>query len=335
MKQPLVSVIIPTYNYGHYLAEAIESALAQNYQNIEVIVVDDGSTDNTRDVASKYDVQYVFQENKGVSVAKNNGVKISKGDFFVCLDADDKIHPNFVSKMIQPMKDPKVGFVRCGSVVYNESYDFGNIWMPRKIFSKYCLFAGWWGALGPVLIRRKAFDSLGSGFDPNLRRFEDLDLCFRLLAKGWKTEAIFEPLHFYRIHPFSTMNFKHDGADPIKRDIQVINRKYWFRQPYRKLYDVHKMTLGKAVMLALHPYSYFYGVSRKIKFKNYIKNIAKSLQHQKVEKLLTLYREALLTIDMLIEWSYNKDLRDYYIKKLTELESRLQNEIKTATIHLK
>ncbi|MEM5866753.1 MAG: glycosyltransferase, partial [Candidatus Aenigmatarchaeota archaeon] len=57
MEQPLVSIIIPTYNYGHYLAEAIESALAQNYQNIEVIVVDDGSTDNTRDVASKYDVQ--------------------------------------------------------------------------------------------------------------------------------------------------------------------------------------------------------------------------------------------------------------------------------------
>ncbi|MEM5867697.1 MAG: glycosyltransferase family 2 protein [Candidatus Aenigmatarchaeota archaeon] len=329
MEQPLVSIIIPTYNYGHYLAEAIESALAQNYQNIEVIVVDDGSTDNTKDVASKYDVQYVFQENKGVSVAKNNGVKISKGDFFVCLDADDKIHPNFVSKMIQPMKDPKVGFVRCGSIVYNESYGFRNIWMPRKVFSKYCLFAGWWGALGPVLIRRKAFDSLGSGFDPNLRRFEDLDLCFRLLAKGWKTKAIFEPLHFYRIHPYSTMNFKHDGIDLSKRDVQAINRKYWFREPYRRLYNAYKLTLGKLIMLVFHPYEYLYGINRKIKLKNYIKNEAKSLQTQKIEKLSMLYRETLLTIDMLIEWSYNKNLRDYYIKKLVELELRLQNETKT------
>lgn len=327
MKHPLVSIIIPTYNYGHYLADAIKSALAQKYQNIEVIVIDDGSTDNTKDVAKKYDVQYVFQENQGVSVAKNNGVELSKGEFFVCLDADDKLHPEFVNKMLQPMKNRKIGFVRCASIIWYECYDFANVWMPRKVSSKYCLFAGWWGALGPVLIRRKAFDSLESGFDPNLKRLEDLDLCFRLLAKGWKTEAVFEPLHFYRIHYYSTMNFKPNGTNTGQRDVQIINGKYWFREPYRKLYNVYKMTLGKAVTLMLHPYEYFYGIGQKIKLKNYIKNGTKYSHFHHIEKLSALYKEALLTIDMFIDWSYNKNLHNYYHKKLKELESRLKNEL--------
>jgi cellulose synthase/poly-beta-1,6-N-acetylglucosamine synthase-like glycosyltransferase len=85
---------------------------------------------------------------------------MSKGEFFVCLDADDRLAPEFITKTLKLMEKPKVGFVRTGSIVYNENLKIENIWMPRKIFSKYSLFAGWWGALGPVLIRRAAFDSL-------------------------------------------------------------------------------------------------------------------------------------------------------------------------------
>lgn len=87
---PVVSVIIPCYNHGRYLAEAIQSVLNQTYKSIEIIVVDDGSTDNTKHVAESFpNVKYVFQENQGLSAARNTGILNSVGDYLVFLDADD------------------------------------------------------------------------------------------------------------------------------------------------------------------------------------------------------------------------------------------------------
>lgn len=88
---PLVSVIIPTYNSASYLAEAIDSVFTQSYHTVEIIVVDDGSTDDTDAIAKQYlhNIQYVFQENKGTSAARNHGVTLAKGDLLAFLDADD------------------------------------------------------------------------------------------------------------------------------------------------------------------------------------------------------------------------------------------------------
>jgi len=120
-EKPLVSIIITSYNYGRYLADAIESAQRQTFPNIEIIVVDDGSTDNTRDVAERYPVRYIFQKNRGAAAAKNRGIKCSHGEFFRYLDADDKLAPEYVRKtMEQMMKEPKIGFVCTGSKVWNE-----------------------------------------------------------------------------------------------------------------------------------------------------------------------------------------------------------------------
>ena len=88
-KEPLVSIIIPSYNYAHFITKAIESALEQDV-NKEIIVVDDGSTDNTKQVVEKYaEVKYLYQDNKGLSGARNTGILNSTGEFIVFLDADD------------------------------------------------------------------------------------------------------------------------------------------------------------------------------------------------------------------------------------------------------
>lgn len=110
---PLISVVIPTYNYAGFLSKAVESVLGQTYKNFEIIIVDDGSTDNTRSLIKKeWPVRYFYQENKGVAAARNTGIEQSKGDYLVFLDADDWLQPDALEQNLLVIKDrPDVAFV--------------------------------------------------------------------------------------------------------------------------------------------------------------------------------------------------------------------------------
>src|SRR5215212_469876 len=89
----LISVVIPSYNHGNYLARAIESVLSQTYKNTEIIVIDDGSVDNTKQVAGDFPgVIYIYQHNQGLSAARNTGIDNSRGKYMLFLDADDWLH---------------------------------------------------------------------------------------------------------------------------------------------------------------------------------------------------------------------------------------------------
>ena len=114
--RPLVSVIIPCYNQGQYLAEAIRSALRQRWTSIEIIVVDDGSTDHTRSVALSFpDVRYYYQPNAGLAAARNNGIAHCRGLYLVFLDADDILYPDAVEVNVQwLMQHPECAFVSGG-----------------------------------------------------------------------------------------------------------------------------------------------------------------------------------------------------------------------------
>src|SRR5687768_3146869 len=97
--EELVSVIIPSYNHGNYLGRAVESVLAQTYKNTEIIVVDDGSVDNTKHVAQSFPgVKYVYQHNQGLSAARNTGIENSKGKYLLFLDADDWLSVDAIKK---------------------------------------------------------------------------------------------------------------------------------------------------------------------------------------------------------------------------------------------
>jgi glycosyltransferase involved in cell wall biosynthesis len=110
---PLVSVVIPCYNHARYLPQAIDSALSQTYTNIELVVVDDGSADNTSEVVGRYaNVRYLFQANQGVARARNFGLDASKGDFIQFLDADDRLTRESVESHMRCFAaHPEAGFV--------------------------------------------------------------------------------------------------------------------------------------------------------------------------------------------------------------------------------
>jgi len=124
-KIPMVSVIIPCYNHGKYLANAIQSILSQNYPSIEIIVVDDGSVDNTKTVCLEYpEVKYIYQINSGVSAARNTGIKHATGEFLVFLDADDWFLNNAIKTNVDYLlNNADAAFVSGGYELYYEPED--------------------------------------------------------------------------------------------------------------------------------------------------------------------------------------------------------------------
>jgi len=111
IQNELISVIIPSYNSGKFLGEAIESVVNQTYKNIEIIVINDGSTDNTEEIVKKWQkkdrrIRYLkHKENRGLSVARNDGIRISKGDFISLLDADDFWMKDKLEKQMKKIKE--------------------------------------------------------------------------------------------------------------------------------------------------------------------------------------------------------------------------------------
>lgn len=181
----LVSVIIPSYNHGNYLRRAIGSALAQTYKNVEILVVDDGSTDNTREVAESFSgVIYIYQNNQGLSAARNTGIDHSKGKYILFLDADDWLAADALHKNLKMLMDhPGSAFVSGGHVKIN---DAGEILEEvKEVVSTdhylHFLQGNYVGMHATVLYSRWIFDTFR--FDTSLRACEDYDLYLKISRK--------------------------------------------------------------------------------------------------------------------------------------------------------
>lgn len=198
---PLVSVIIPCYNHGHFLAEAIESVLDQTWAPLEIIVVDDGSSDTTPRVAQRYPaVVYVWQTNQGLSAARNAGVERSCGDYLLFLDADDWLYPDAIDYNVRQLADhPQAAFVSGA----HEKVDSGRQVLSEQktpvIQEHYLrlLESNYIGMHATVLYRRFVFDTFR--FDTSLKFCEDYDLYLNV-ARRYPVLHHTHPIAAYRIH---------------------------------------------------------------------------------------------------------------------------------------
>lgn len=185
---PKVSVVIPCYGQAHFLASAINSALAQTYANVEVVVVDDGSRDNAAAVAARYPgVRCVRQKNGGVSEARNAGIRASSGEFLVFLDADDMLLPHAVQVGMDCLKGQAHGQLATGTYRYVDGIGRSMPTPPQPNASEdyyaALLRANYLGTPGTTIFRRLVLDEVG-GFDQRFSPAEDYELGLRIARRG-------------------------------------------------------------------------------------------------------------------------------------------------------
>jgi glycosyltransferase involved in cell wall biosynthesis len=233
---PLVSIIIPAYNASQHIAAAIESVLIQNYRNFEIVVVDDGSTDNTRQVVEGFkgeNVKYVYQSNKGVSAARNTAIRNAKGKYIAPLDADDMIMPYFISNCLKAFEtDPQLDSVYTDVFRIFVDEKRTDIWknpdfpdrreLIRDLFKQGRQIV----PFGKGLIKADVFEKIGL-YDESLIVGEDYDMIRRFVKNDMIAYHVAEPLYIHKLTSNSLS--KNINIEKVKCHYDILKR---YRQTF-------------------------------------------------------------------------------------------------------
>jgi glycosyltransferase involved in cell wall biosynthesis len=233
---PLVSVIIPAHNVASYLPEAVDSALAQTYPRVEVVVVDDGSTDATPEVIARYGSRIVAvrQENRGPGAARNAAIRASHGDVLALLDSDDVWLPTRLERMVADLGDTADADLVTTDLYIIEDTERTELRLfadrrkrrfpvdpDRQVAEIACRNF----MPNSVLFRRELIDRFGM-FNEDMRVAEDYELWIRFLVGGVRAVYLDEPLGYYRIRPGSYIR----SGEPAQRHLTVLEEylpKLW------------------------------------------------------------------------------------------------------------
>ncbi len=208
----MVSVIIPVYNGELYIGQAIESILSQSYKDVEIIVVDDGSTDSTEKVVRSYEnVCYIYQANSGPAAARNKGMSVSKGEYIAFLDSDDLYKENKLEEQVKAFeKNKDVDIVYNDCIAVDKDLNYINtlrsegVYENEKDFLCMLLFRQIIPIPPSIMLRRKCFEE-GYVYDDRYKHAEDYEYIIRL-AQRYKFFYIPKPLYIYRRHANNLTN---------------------------------------------------------------------------------------------------------------------------------
>jgi len=231
---PQVSVVIPSYNCAAYLPEALDSLLAQTYADFEILVIDDGSTDQTAELLQAYCTQHpkitaIRQQNQGVAVARNHGIQQAKGEWIAFLDADDILLPDKLAAQLA-LADayPNVGMIHSGWQRVDSQGRFQMnvepwLWVPELNLESWLR---WKPVLPSAMLFRRQWLVRAGGFDRRFPPAEDTDLVLRLSFMGCEAKWLPQITVKYRQHDSSAMQ---KGLPQAKSLSAVID--HFFSQP--------------------------------------------------------------------------------------------------------
>lgn len=286
-EQPLVSVIVPCYNYAEYIGDALNSVLAQGYENFELIVVDDGSRDNSAEIIeqtllrSQPDsrvkrVEFVRQENQGVSAALNTGLALAQGVFVATFDADDVMPAGRLALQAAYLSEhPEVGCLGGVAIRIDEQ---GSL-LPKKHKSRQVRRYAFQQALADALVvggniavyRRDVMISVG-GYDPAIK-VQDFQMTLKVAHAGYYVDVLPEVVTLYRKHPNSlSKNYKSE----YEYGLQVI-------EDYRDhpAYSSAKARLiTKALRMAVtDDKAYAWSLLRQVPLREWDRQLIKRVRH--------------------------------------------------------
>ena len=220
---PLVSIIITTYNYGDFLAVAVESAIKQSYPWFEIIIIDDGSTDNTKNIIKSYpSVKYYYQKNQGISAARNAGILKSNGSFLVFLDADDWLEKDALEMNATVLTSkPELAFIS-GNYFFLQAGNKNSKEIIFKVTDKHyekLLECNYIGMHAAVMFRRWVFDEFS--YDECLKSCEDYDLYLNIARKY----PIYHQQKFIATYYFHQKGLSHNYHTMANSIYSIINKQ--------------------------------------------------------------------------------------------------------------
>jgi glycosyltransferase involved in cell wall biosynthesis len=227
---PKISVIIPCYNQGAYLEEAVQSVLAQTFQEFEILIVDDGSTDGAtirllKDCAWPK-TRVIHTDNQGLAAARNNGIQEARGACILPLDADDRIGPGYLEEAVHILDQyPEIGIVYCEAAYFGARSDHWHLpdYTPDNMLFQNLIFCS-------ALFRREDWEKAG-GYNINMvYGWEDWDFWLSLIHLGVKVYRIPKVHFFYRLRDASMIQAMDEGKQFFMRLHAVLNHRDLYRR---------------------------------------------------------------------------------------------------------
>lgn len=238
---PEMSVIIPCYNQGRYLNDAVSSVLAQTYQDFEIVIVNDGSTDKfTNKLLANLQcpkIRVLYYKNGGVSAARNNGIKLSRGKYILPLDADDRIGPSYLGKAVDILdNDDSIGIVYCDAKYFGmkrSKMPLPEFSMSKMLLENVIFCSG--------MFRKKDWERSGGYCEDMKLGYEDWDFWLSILELGVKVYKIPEVLFYYRIKKLSrNKSIMENESSKFKICLQIIDN-------HNKLYSQNMNVVSERI----------------------------------------------------------------------------------------
>lgn len=229
-----VSIIVPAYNCANQIRHCIDSLINQTYKNIEIIVINDGSTDNLNMIVDEYSdnrIKYYEQDNSGPSSARNKGIKYSNGEYIVFVDADDRVNKSFIEYLLNSIKKNKSDIACCGYIYEDNEKNVQlklneflsmNVNTSKENFID-CVLSGLGGVLWNKIFRKDIIEKNRITMDESIFMCEDLLFILEYLKYSEKVSIIDKYLYIYNAMNEGSISFKANSRY-LKNNIVVIKR---------------------------------------------------------------------------------------------------------------